>query len=54
MAIKDALNGWPSILPVILTSPFVPKNFAESGHTTYVQPPWFGLFSSVAEKDYSA
>ncbi|GFJ88821.1 hypothetical protein Prum_024630 [Phytohabitans rumicis] len=34
--------------PRILTSPRVPKNSADSGQTTYVQPPLFGLFSSVA------
>jgi hypothetical protein len=31
--------------------PFGSENFAESGQTTYVQPPRLGLFSSLAVKD---
>ena len=34
IAMNEALNGWPSILPLILTSPLVPKNFVDSGQTT--------------------
>src|ERR1700719_3368529 len=41
-------NGWPSMVPRTLTRPRVPKNAAESGITTYVQPPLAGDFCSGA------
>src|SRR3954452_22021879 len=44
-------SGCDSRTAADFDDPFVPKNFAESGQTTYVHPPWFGLFSSLAEKD---
>jgi len=45
---KELRNGWPSIVPRTFTRPFVPKNEAESGITTYVQPPLAGDFCSFA------
>ena len=45
---KRTRNGWPSILPLTLTRPRVPKNFTEAGQTTYVQPPLLELFRSFA------
>src|SRR5882762_9158689 len=45
---NELRKGWPSILPVTLTRPRVPKNLTDSGQTTYVQPPFAGLFCKVA------
>ena len=45
-AMKEPRNGWPSTTPRIFTRPRVPKNAAESGMTTYVQPPLEGDFWS--------
>src|SRR2546421_4657088 len=50
---NEPRNGWPSTVPVTLTSPRVPKNSAEPGHTTYVCPPLAGLFTSVAVNSLS-
>src|SRR5688500_10390036 len=47
-AMKELRNGRPSTVPLTLTRPRVPKNSAEPGMTTYVQPPLAGLFWSVA------
>lgn len=48
MAMNDARNGCPSMVPRTLTRPRVPKYSADSGHTTYVQPPFVGFVRSVA------
>src|SRR5580692_11824347 len=42
-AMNDERNAWPSTVPRTLTSPTVPKNSADPGITTYVQPPLEGL-----------
>src|SRR5512139_2569057 len=47
-AMNELRNAWPAMVPRTLTRPRVPKNSADSGQTTYVQPPLFGLFCSVA------
>src|ERR1700676_2139447 len=47
-AINELRNGWPSIFPLTLTRPRVPKNLTESGQTTKVQPPFLELFCSLA------
>jgi hypothetical protein len=49
-AMKALWKGWPSTVPATFTKPPVPKNEAESGQTTKVQPPRWGLFSNVAVK----
>src|SRR5918999_4256394 len=51
---KEVRNGRPSTVPRILTRPRVPKNAAEPGITTYVQPPGLGLFSRTAVKSWSS
>src|SRR5438067_1633925 len=53
-AMKELRKGTPSTVPRTFTSPRVPKNRAESGHTTYVQPPLLGLFSSDAVNSTSS
>jgi hypothetical protein len=45
---NELSNGRPSTVPRTFTSPRVPKNSAELGHTTYVQPPVAGLFRRVS------
>jgi len=47
-AMKELRKGWPSIVPLTFTSPRVAKKVAESGITTYVQPPLAGDFTSLA------
>src|ERR1700676_648906 len=47
-AMNELANGWPSTVPRTLTRPRVPKKAAESGITTYVQPPLLSLFCSFA------
>src|SRR5262249_10808551 len=47
-AMNELRNGWPSTVPRTLIKPRVPKNAAESGITTYVQPPFAGDFCSFA------
>src|SRR5580698_3480336 len=51
-AMKELRNSWPSTLPRTLTRPRVPKNSADSGQITKVQPPFFGLFCSLAVNDF--
>ena len=36
------------MVPRTFTKPRVPKNFTESGHTTYVYPPLASLFTTFA------
>ena len=45
---KELRNETLFTVPRTLTSPRVPKKLTDSGHTTYVQPPFAGLFSSFA------
>src|SRR4051794_41162463 len=45
---KELRNGCPSTVPATFTSPRVPKYSADPGITTYVHPPFDGLFCIVA------
>ena len=54
MAMNDDSNGWPSMVPRTFTSPRVPKNSTDRGHTTYVQPPVAGLLRRVSSNSTSA
>ena len=45
---NELSNGLPSTVPRTLTSPRVPKNSADLGQTTYVQPPAAGLLRRVS------
>jgi predicted RNase H-like nuclease len=47
-AMNELRKGYPSTVPLTFTKPRVPKYSAEFGMTTYVHPPLFWLFSSVA------
>src|SRR4051794_10993509 len=51
---KELSNGWPSTVPRTLTRPRVPKNSAEPGICTYVQPPGAPLSSRVAVTSVSS
>ncbi len=48
LAMKELWKECPSIFPLILTNPRVPKKSADPGQTKYVQPPLEGLFLSFA------
>src|SRR5437773_5078684 len=50
---KELWNGTPSMRPLTLTSPRVPKNFTDWGQTTYTQPPGFGLRRNLALNETS-